>query len=273
MLDSEREKFYFVLAMLFVASSPFVFPELVADGIEFQFNVFRFIALLFLVFPGPFVMELATSLLTGTASSLRANIKKPSVQVRHETLEPLEPTRDALLRRLEGFGFHQETDPTGLTIAFSKPQVQLVNSFIDHAFEGTTTLRRTGFGTEVTTTLQFKDTILLDTGETANLEALAGYFSMREASFASRQVPVTILGGAFMAYVVAVMCLVSAFTPTRLDGWITDLSLGTIGMIGFSLYFVQRDPDALFGYRLSLAGLFLCVVPLAAMLAPWWSTP
>ncbi len=261
-IKTERLLLLFAIPLI-VAGAPLAVMARPAE-VMFEYRPLVFLLSLFLSTPLTLVVTLSLRwAATGQLGRL-VWIRQPSTSLQIEPAGSLAETAAVVRQRLAGAGFsvREHAGPgSDLIIDFTKQKVPRTHSFIDHAFRGTVSLSAAAARPEVTITLVFDDTVLIETGEYAKLRALAGYLLGTEASLGIRQPPLTLVCGVTLAAAnVAILILGLLDHPAWVAPTFTT-SLAAAALCVWGLVVVLRDRAHLEGLGLGTAGLAAAAVP------------
>lgn len=267
MSERKREHIYWMISLFFLLLSPLLIYLLLRTDLKFAFPLPFFTIFMVLSIPFSVLMEIIFGLVTGTGVG-RFNVVNPSIsgefRIEEDYSEYLQKVRERLARL--GFleaSFEEVEDI--MTLAFRKTKTPMCNAFLDHAFAGQLSLRPDQFGVDVRLALTFKDTLLMETGEAAQLRALGDYLLLRTADFTYENVPLTLYCGLNLAFFTAILSLVNYVVAGAVNGLLFTMAAGAAGMIVIMALLMLRDREHLFGYRLAWAGLYLAALPYACL--------
>jgi hypothetical protein len=220
----------------------------------------RFLALLIIALPATFALEVVLTLLSGKGAGLRFWVKHPRVHAEHEAPGSLEKCEREVRQRVERLGFVWQTTGPGCA-QIAKAKRAQVNSFLDHAFSGEVRLGAGTFGTRVELDLTMLDILAIETGERAHLAAVADHLCLRADSFLLRSVPLPVYCGTMLGFATLLVSAAVGYWPGPATAWVFPASAAAMGFQLFALFYVVRDRQQLYGYRLTAVGFALALIP------------
>ncbi len=234
--------------------------------VSWHFDRAVFVAVMFGSIPASVLLMLPLRLLLSRGRGRLVWIVSPARSFTHQSDAPVETVLERARTRLEQLGFTCEAvDGTaGSTrLVFHKPKAPKVVKFTDHAFSGGLTLRPDGAATQAEATIVFEDTIVVETGESDRMLALARYLVGAEDELKAATIPFTLACGVVIAVVTALLRPVPALEPW-MSSQALSLSLASVGMILFGGYPILKNRAENYGLGLAAVGLLAAVLPLVA---------
>lgn len=264
--EIERERLYWWASLLLCLVSPLIVGMLVRSDISFA--GFAFMQARFFVVS--IAGLVAANLLEFVFAKLRGvplGIFITNLTIDYETRSDHDPlvTAQKMVQTLAVLGFTIHTGPDARTIRFEKAAKQKVHAFLDHAFSGTVAIEPLPRGTQLGVTLTFKDTILIETGERANLFALAGEICGQPAAHDFTNVPFTVYFGFALCFLTLLLSGFVALRTLNL-GWLIASSVLAAGVNLTGVALICRNRKQHFGLRVAVAGLYLASTPYWALL-------
>lgn len=266
MTDSQRERIYWLGLVGVAVVSPLVIFGLARSGFSPRFDVNEFIAVLALCMPAVTVLDIALHRITGASGGIRFWVKNPVVEQRFRTPESLDASRNEVARRLKGRGFTVSAGAETTSLRFHKPKTQPTSGFLDSAFSGNVGFVDASDGTDVDVRLEVDDTLVLETGETRVMEALARYLSLETDAFTHREVPFMLYCAAFVAFTSGTFAIATVFRSDVFGEWLTAASVAALSLLAIALGLLLWDREHLEGYRLVLAGAFVAAYPYVSLI-------
>ncbi len=264
--EIERERLYWRASLLLCLVSPLVVWMLVRSDISFA--GFAFMQAQFFVVS--IAGLVAANLLEFIFARLRGvplGIFITNLTIDYETRSDHDPlvTAQHVVQTLAARGFTIHTGPDARTIRFEKAAKQKVHAFLDHAFSGTVAIEPLPRGTQLRVALTFQDTILIETGERANLFALAGEICGQPAAHDFTNVPFTVYFGFALCFLTLLLSGFVALKTLNL-AWLIAASLLAAGVNLAGVALICRNRKQHFGLRVAIAGLYLASIPYWALL-------
>ncbi|MEW6363550.1 MAG: hypothetical protein AB1714_02805 [Acidobacteriota bacterium] len=270
MSERERYRLYWITSILCALLSPLLLWRFWQADVPFTFrpNEFfpTFTLSMLLSIPATMLFELLVNLLRGRG--VKIWIARPSTESTYTAREGLDDCCKAVLARLEELGFApvlDEPSPGTRRISCLRPKAARVQAFTDHAFFGEVVLRPSAWGTEINARMTFDDIVVIETEETAHLQALCEYLCLQTAALNLTSVPLTLYCGMLMAFATQALSAVAAYhIHTPIDPYY--LSIAAMALTGAAMVLTLMDRRRLYGFTLGLVGLFVASVPLLSAL-------
>lgn len=261
MSEEQREVAYWRLLCVLLLLCPLATVQVARHATRFGFSPVLLAFTLVTALPGAFLLELLLQRVAGRSLEGRFWIVDPSVQLSTPSPLDLERAAEQVTGRLVSRGF-KFARPTRAELSFHKGKSRAVHGFLDHAFSGTVSFASDGLGRRLDVKIQMHETLLLETGEKANLEQLAAFLGLGADLSRPRGVSLVTYSGLIPLLGLIPMAAATSVAPQALIPWVTSGSVGVLGMLAFALVATWRDRESLFGMRLILLGLFLASAPL-----------
>lgn len=264
MSEQERENVYWYISLFFLALSPVIVYSLFHTNITPAFSLPFFVIFLVVSIPLTIIIEMVLTIIKGEGDPLRFWLVNPSVTCRHRIEGECETRLQAIQERLINLGFSKDVlaEAGGIkTILFRKEPRPLGNAFLDHKIWGQVRLQLDTSGVELQTEVTFGDTLIVETGELAQTQALCEYISLQIPEFTYKNVPLTLYCGLNLAFIAAGLSILRYVYPRIQSSWLLSVAAGAGGMILMIVVLMLKDLKHLFGYRLVFAGLYLALLP------------
>ncbi|MBL9216761.1 MAG: hypothetical protein JNG83_14890 [Opitutaceae bacterium] len=239
-------------------------PEAHSSIGSVRFNRALFVGVMLGSIPATVLLFLPLRVLLARAGGRVIWIKHPTKTIDETVDLPLESVLAEATRRLGELGFTLESSEATATearIVFSKPKSPKVVRFVEHAFKGEWVARRESGRTRVVTTLVFQDIILLESGESERLHALARYLGGVAPVLQVATLPFTLVCGIVIALTNLALLPVDSLRP-----WLTPnqpaIVLGALGMILLGGYPILKHRGENHGLPLGVLGVVATLLPL-----------
>lgn len=237
-----------------------------AFPVSWHFHRGVFVAVMMGSIPATILLVLPLRLLLGRGRDRLVWIVKPARTFLHQSDQPVDGVLARARTRLEQLGFTCEAaDGAAGTprVVFHKAKAPKVVKFTDHAFSGGLTLRREGGATHAEATIVFEDTVVVETGESDRILALARYLVGAEPELRTATIPFTLVCGVVIAVSQALLRPIPALEP-----WMAyhalSITLAAVGMILLGGYPILQNRSENYGVGLGLVGLVTALFPLFA---------
>ena len=265
MSDRERERLFWHLTLVLCLASPAAFLGFQKLQLKFPsvlVAMLMFAVLLVLALLIPMLIELVAAVLLGRP--VRLGLKNLTTHIDEQVPRPLEEVQADAVGRLTQLGFIAAPSEDGSTIIFIKMGKPEANHFMDHEFAGRLTCSSTAYGTRVQVDLTFKETVVIDTGETNKLTKLGRQICGIDAAEESPNMPFIVPVGFSSALIIIALGIISHFSPPP-NTW-APIAAGVGFLMNFSaLRQVYSNPARHFGRRISAASLYLTALPIFSM--------
>lgn len=257
-----------MFALLLLAAGWFAIRNSVADfsaGYRLlAFNRTVFITAMLLSMPTTVLLFLPVRMLMSGSGKRVFWIKHPARTIEEWTDEPLDKIGQTARQRLDALGFTvhlAEESPDGARILFTKPKAEKVVRFVDHAFDGELVVRRASGRNQLSATVVFRDIVLVESGESERLAALARYLAGATTDLQVAILPFTMLCGVVIAALNLALLPVDGLRPW-LGSQQLSIALAAVGLILFGGFPILRNRGENYGLPLGVLGLTGAVLPL-----------
>lgn len=266
MSERERERLYWRVCCALLAASPLVAYLLARSRVALGLESLYFAAALAASVPLPIALEMALQLARGRLP--RVWLESPTVRVEHRARGEVGDAVEAVRARLGGLGFVSEVAGDGpVDVEFARARSPRVHAIMDHAFAGTARVAGTPYGPRIEADLTLLDTLLVESGELAAVEELAGYIVGRRAELDLATLPFTMCCAACLSWVAAGLTAAAGLGLGPGPAWAASASAAAVALSLVMLVVVARDRERLLGLRVGLASVALVAAPWCARLA------
>ncbi|MGD2090799.1 MAG: hypothetical protein PVH61_31795 [Candidatus Aminicenantes bacterium] len=264
METKKREKYYWSVCLLFMFLSPILIYHGLNYKMVFDFDpVYYGISMvvgLIAVFP----FETIPVLLRGEKYDLKIGAKYP--EYKFETTSRMEfgQSVEEITRRLKEIGFsvkEMKKSDSMTVVQFHKDKTTMAQSIMDNAIRGSVRVEKKFSKPDIKAEVIYGDILLMDSGESEAMNALARYISLDQAYFHYQNINLTLTAGTMTSFITNVLLYLHYTGVQRFEPSIfVSASIGAIGLIVIGLFFIYRDKKYLIGTRIGIAGLYLALL-------------
>lgn len=277
METKKREKYYWNVCLLFIFLSPILIYHSLNHKMGFEFNPAYYAISMFVGLIAVFPFETIPVLLRREKYDLKIGAKYPKYEFETTAGIEFDQAVEEITRRLKGIGFSVNEKKEGDTmtvLAFQKDKTSMTQSFMDNAIRGSVRVGKKFSKPDIKTEVIYWDTLIMDSGESEAMNALARYISLDKAYFQYQNLNLTMTAGAMVSFIInALLYLhysgVQQFKPSIF----VSASFGAIGLIVIGLYFTFKNRKYLTGIRVGIASLYLALLAFIPVVNAWLTSP
>lgn len=264
METKKREKYYWNVCVLFIFLSPILIYHGLNHKMVFDFNPAYYAISMFVGLIAVFPFETIPVLLRGEKYDLKIGVKYPKYEF--ETTAGMEfgQAAEEIARRLKGIGFsvNEKKESDAITVLeFRKNKSTMAQSFIDNAIRGSVRLEKKFSKPDIKAEIIYMDTLIMDSGESEAMNALARYISLDKVYFQYQNLNLTLASGTMISFITNVLFYLHYTGVQRFEPSVfVSAAFGAIGLIIFGLYFNFKDRKYLIGTRIGIASLYLALL-------------
>ena len=261
--DSKIENRYFRLTLLFLYASPVLVWQLMKHPLDINVkNLLYFPLVAFLSIPAVIILEILLRWVLDRDNPPKVWIKQPSVRMEINFGQNFDDWLKPFAARLNRLGFLLNRDHESGVFTLSKPKSKSgVHLFLDHRFNGSLTARKTNFGWTGQLELVMDDILLVETGETIKLKALADYLAGLAAEPTIRDVHLVMLNGLICGVALHVLIYLRLSGLADLTFLVLPCALAAVLLVLAALLIMSLNADKYVGYRLAVNTLVLAATP------------
>jgi hypothetical protein len=277
METKKREKYYWYVCLLFIFLSPILIYHGLNHKMGFAFNPAYYAISMFVGLIAVFPFETIPVLLRGEKYDLKIGVKYPKYHF--ETTAGMEfgQAVEEITRRLKGIGFsvcEKKESDTITILEYKKDKTTMAQSFMDNAIRGSVRVEKKFSKPDIKTEVIFWDTLVMDSGESEAMNALARYISLDKAYFQYQNLNLTMTAGTMVSFITNILLYlhytgVQQFEPAIF----VSASFGAIGLIVIGLFFTFKDKKYLTGTRIGIASLYLALLTFIPVITALLASP
>ncbi len=264
METKKREKYYWSVCLLFIFLSPILIYHGLNHKMVFDFDPVYYgigmIVGLIAVFP----FETIPVLLRGEKYDLKIGVKYPKYEFETTAGMGFDQAVEEITRRLKGTGFsvNEKKESDAITVLeFRKDKTTMAQSFMDNAIRGSVRVEKKFSKPDIKAEVIFWDTLVMDSGESEAMNALARYISLDKVYFQYQNLNLTMTAGTMVSFITNVMLYLHYTNIQRFEPSVfVSASFGAIGLIVIGLFFNFKDRKYLTGTRIGFASLYLALL-------------
>jgi hypothetical protein len=211
-----------------------------------------------------FPFETIPVLLRGEKYDLKIGVKRPKYVFETTAGMGFDQAVEESTRRLKEMGFSVKEKKEGGAITvleYKKEKTAMTQSFMDNAIRGSVRVEKKFSKPDIKAEVIFWDTLVMDSGESEAMNALARYISLDKAYFQYQNLNLTMTAGTMVAFITNVLLYLHYTGVQRFEALIfVSASIGAIGLIVIGLFFIFSNKKYLTGTRIGIASLYLALL-------------
>lgn len=264
METKKREKYYWNVCLLFIFLSPILIYHGLNHKMEFEFNPTYYAISMIVGLIAVFPFETIPVLLRGKKFDLKIGAKHPKYEFETTARMEFGQAVEEITRRLKGIGFsvNEKKESDSITVLeFKKDKTTMAQSFMDCAIRGSVRVEKKFSKPDIKAEVIYWDTLIMDSGESEAMNALARYISLDKAYFLYQNINLTLTSGTMVSFITNVLFYLHYTGVRRFEpSLFVSASLGAIGLIVIGLFFIYKDRKYLIGTRVGIASLYLALL-------------
>jgi len=264
MEKNKREKYYWNVCLLFMFLSPILIYHGLNYKMRFDVHPFYYGISMFVGLIAVFPFEVIPVLLSGEKYDLKIGAKHPKYEFETTAGMELGQAVEEITRRLKGIGFSVNEKKQGdamTVLEFKKDKTSMAQSFMDCAIRGSVRLEKKFSKPDIKTEVIYWDTLIMDSGESEAMNALARYISLDKAYFQYQNLNLTLAAGTMISFILNILFYLHYTGVQRFESSLfVSAAFGAIGLIIFGLIFIFKDRKYLIGTRVGIASLYLALL-------------
>jgi hypothetical protein len=264
METKKREKYYWNVCLLFIFLSPILIYHGLNHKMGFQFDPTYYAISMIVGLIAVFPFETIPVLLRGEKYDLKIGAKYPKYEFETTTGMQFDQAVEEITMRLKGIGFsvNEKKESDAITVLeFRKDKTTMAQSFMDNAIRGSVRVEKKFSKPDIKAEVIFWDTLIMDSGESEAMNALARYISLDKAYFQYQNINLTLTAGTMVSFITNVLFYLHYSGVQRFEpSLFVSASFGAIGLIVIGLFFNIKDRKYLTGTRIGIASLYLALL-------------
>ncbi len=206
--------------------------------VQFIYAPGVFLLAIFASIPLSLVVASVIRILSGGERRFPFWVVHPAVETGRVAHDPLVQLRTEMIRRLKELSFEleEQVEPDRDVLVFRKRKAGWISGFLDNAFEGEIHMSGKDGATVITARLTLKDTVLIETGETARLRQVADFLILRSEDIKLPYVSNNMDTAFILANANLVLWTIRHFSHPELIDWSFTISLACGGLMVFALW-------------------------------------
>ncbi|UCH92103.1 MAG: hypothetical protein JSV88_17635 [Candidatus Aminicenantes bacterium] len=260
----KRERYYWNVCVFFILLSPILIYHGLNHEMGSGFDPFYYavsmIAGLIAVIP----FETIPVILRGEKVNLKIGARHPKYEFTTASSMEFDNAVKEIEHRLKSMGFsvNEMKESDSLTVLrFGKEKPVMVHSFMDNAIQGSVRIEKKFTKPDIAVEVIYQDILLIDSGESEAMNALARYISLYTERFVQYNINMTLTAGTLVSFISNILLFLHYFGIKRFaPSLLISVSLGAIGLVAFGLFFTFRDRKHLIGARFGIAAVYLALL-------------
>jgi hypothetical protein len=264
METKKREKYYWNVCLLFIFLSPILIYQGLNHKMGFHFDPTYYTISMIVGLIAVFPFETIPVLLRGEKYDLKIGAKYPKYEFETTSRIEFGQAVQEITRRLKEIGFSvnekKESDSI-MVLEFKKEKTSMAQSFMDCAIRGSVRVEKKFSKPDIKAEVIYWDILIMDSGESEAMNALARYISLDKAYFHYQNINLTLTAGTMVSFIINVLFYLHYTGVQRFEPLLfVSASFGAIGLIVIGLFFNFKDKKYLTGTRVGIAGLYLALL-------------
>jgi len=264
METKKREKYYWNVCLLFIFLSPILIYHGLNHKMEFEFNPSYYAISMIVGLIAVFPFETIPVLLRGEKFDLKIGGKYPKYEFETTARMEFDQAVEEIKRRLKeiGFSVNEIKESDSITVLeFKKDKTTMAQSFMDSAIRGSVRVEKKLSKPDIKAEVIYWDTLIMDSGESEAMNALARYISLDNAYFQYQNLNLTMTAGTMVSFITNILLYLHYSGVQRFEpSLFVSASFGAIGLIVIGLFFNFKDRKYLTGTRIGIASLYLALL-------------